>query len=347
MSVLYAKFTPNILNVLNVDPMLHKSATSYIHWRGAISTAAMAQSILLSLFMVAKDAKTPLKIIASAAILNVIGDALLCVWPLQMGCGGAAAATAGATLISTGWMVAALQRKGMMPKLKVPNAKECRELLTFTGPLLAITLTRMVGFMNMQRRAMTFGMESLAGYQLCMNLMIFFILFGEPLSQLGQTKLPSLIDSNKTEEAMATFKSILVLSTFAAVGVGAAAYFTAMFGSGLFSSNMAVQAVAKATAPTLFFAVSQTIMGIAVDGAMMASRDFGFMLATGLGSFVLQTTLLTYCNTVGDIFSTFTIRLGTYALLSVGRALLGYGNLGRAIRGGGDKRKPAIAQEAA
>merc|ERR1719296_297721 len=63
---------------------------------------------------------------------------------------------------------------------------------------------------------MMLGMESLAGYQLCINLLIFFILFGEPLSQLGQTKLPSLIDSNRTEEAMATFKSIITLSTFAA-----------------------------------------------------------------------------------------------------------------------------------
>mmetsp|Transcript_11664 Transcript_11664/g.24889 ORF Transcript_11664/g.24889 Transcript_11664/m.24889 type:complete len:526 (+) Transcript_11664:125-1702(+) len=341
MSLLYALFAPNILKTLNVDPVLHTSATSYIHWRGAIAWAALAQSILLSLFMVAKDAITPLKIITGAALLNVIGDAALCAWPLQMGCGGAAAATAFATLISSGWMVQALRKKGMMPKLKFPNMSEFRDLMGFTGPLLAITLTRMAGFMNMQRRAMTLGLTNLAGYQLCLNLLIFFILFGEPLSQLAQTKLPSLIDSDKTEEAMATFKSILVLSTFAAVGVGGAAYLTAMLGPGLFSSNISVQAVAKATAPTLFLAVSQTIVGIAVDGAMMASRDFGFMLATGLGSFALQAKLLNYCNTVGDIFSTFTIRLGTYAVLSVGRALLGYGNLGRAIRGKGNKKSNA------
>ena len=313
-----------------------------------MSWAAMSQSVLLTIFMVTKDAITPLKIIASAAILNIIGDALFCVWPLQTGCGGAAAATSLATLISSGWMVTALKRKGMLPRLKIPNWKECRALMEFTGPLLAITLTRMAGFMNMQRRAMTLGMESLAGYQLCMNLLVFFILFGEPLSQLGQTKLPSLIDSNKTEEAMATFKSILTLSTFAAVGVGSAAYLTALLGPGIFSSSVAVQAVARAAAPTLFFAVSQTVVGIAVDGAMMASKDFGFMLATGVASFALQAKLLTYCTTVGDIFATFAIRLGSYALLSVGRAALGYGNLGRAIRGErvGGKRKPSIAQNA-
>jgi len=348
VSILYTFSGPAILKALKVDPLLHTSATSYIKWRGIMSWAAMSQSILLTIFMVTKDAITPLKIIASAAILNVIGDALFCVWPLQTGCGGAAAATSLATLISSGWMVTALKRKGMLPRLKIPNWKECRALMEFTGPLLAITLTRMAGFMNMQRRAMTLGMESLAGYQLCMNLLVFFILFGEPLSQLGQTKLPSLIDSNKTEEAMATFKSILTLSTFAAVGVGFAAYLTASLGPGIFSSSVAVQAVARAAAPTLFFAVSQTVVGIAVDGAMMASKDFGFMLATGLASFVLQAKLLTYCTTVGDIFATFAIRLGSYALLSVGRAALGYGKLGRAIRGErvGGKRKPSIAKNA-
>ncbi|KAL7527794.1 hypothetical protein ACHAXR_002132 [Thalassiosira sp. AJA248-18] len=350
LSIVYAFRAPSILTALKVAdiPMLHESATSYIHWRGAISWAAMAQNVLLTIFMVTKDAMTPLKILTCAAMLNIAGDALLCSWPLRMGCGGAAAATAFATLFSSGWMVRALRQRGVLPRLKVPNGKECRELLSFTGPLLAITLTRMAGFINMQRRAMMIGTtESLAGYQLCSNLLIFFILFGEPLSQLGQTKLPALIDANETEEAMATFKSILILSTFAAVGVGTAAYLTALLGPGLFSSNVAVQAVAKSTAPYLFFAVSQTIVGIAVDGAMLASRDFGFMLATGIASFVLQAKLLAYCNTVGDIFATFTIRLGTYAVLSAGRALLGYGNLGRAIRGQGGKqnKKTLIAQK--
>lgn len=345
MSIVYAsRLAPRMLTLLNVDPLLHTSAISYIRWRGIISWATMAQSILLSLFIVTKDAITPLKIIASAAALNVIGDALFCAWPLRMGCGGAAAATALATLISSGWMVAGLARRRMMPRLKMPNLKECGALLEFTGPLLAITLTRMAGFMNMQRRVMTFGLESLAGYQLCMNLLVFFILFGEPLSQLAQTKLPSLIDSNKSDEASAIFKSIMTISIFAALGVGSVSYLTALLGSGLFTSNVAVQAVAKATAPVLFVAVSQTIVGIAVDGALMASRDFGFMLAIGISSFALQAKVLTYCHSVPAVFGTFSLRLATYAICSVIRILLGYGNLGRVMRGKGGQSKPITAR---
>ena len=212
-----------------------------------------------------------MKIIASAAILNIIRDALFCVWPLQAGCTAAAAATGLATVISSTLMVKALKGRDMLPSLKLPIKKEFKALAEFTGPLLAITLTRMAGFANMQRRAMALGTESLARYQLCSNLLLFFILFGEPLSQLGQTKLPSLIDSGNTKETMATFRSILALSTFAAAGVGSAAYLAATFGPGLSSSDVAVQAVARSAAPALFFAVSQTVVGIAADGAMLAS----------------------------------------------------------------------------
>ena len=338
MTVFYlSSLVPNMLNVLNVDPLLHESAISYIRWRGPITWAAMTQNVLLTLFIVTKDSITPLKIIASAAILNVIGDALFCAWPLKMGCAGAAAATSLATLLSFSWMVVGLARRGMMPRLKIPNWKECKELLEFTGPLLAITLTRMAGFLRMQRRAMTFGLESLAGYQLCMNLLSFFILFGEPLSQLAQTKLPSLIDSEKKKEAFATFKSIMIISLFAAMAVGTAGFLTTFLGSGLFTSNTAVQAVLKSTAPVLFFAITQTIVGIAVDGALMASRDFSFMLFLGLTSFALQDKLLSYCQTVPHLFATFTLRLGIYTHSagphSSRQPPHNGGSLGRVIRG--------------
>mmetsp|Transcript_22563 Transcript_22563/g.47296 ORF Transcript_22563/g.47296 Transcript_22563/m.47296 type:complete len:528 (-) Transcript_22563:1111-2694(-) len=333
LSLVYAFFTPNILKKLKVDPLLQTSATSYIHWRGAIAWAALAQSVSLSLFIVTKDAITPLKIISCAAILNVIGDAAFCVWPLRGGCGGAAAATALATLVSTGWMVKSLKDRKLWPKLRLPKKKEFAAMSEFTGPLLLITFTRMGGFMNMQKKAMSLGVEALAGYQLCMNLMLFFILFGEPLSQLGQTKLPAIIDANDSAQAKATFKSIITLSTFAAFGVAAVAYLTATFGSGMFSSAAGVQAIARSAAPALLLAVAQTIVGIAADGCLMASRDFGFMLYTGIGTFLLQTKLLQYCNSVGDILMTFTVRLGMYSVLAVGRTAFGYGNLGRAIHG--------------
>ena len=201
-------------------------------------------------------------------------------------------------------MVNALKKKKLLPALRKPKKSELAALGQFTGPLLAITLTRMAGFLNMQRRAMELGVTALAGYQLTMNLLVFFILFGEPLSQLGQTQLPGLIEDGNKKEAMETLKSILMLSIFTAVGVGATACFTSIFATVLFSSDLGVQAVARGAAPMLFLAVSMTIMGIAIDGAMMASRDFGMMLGAGIFSFIIQAQLLKSCNSVTAILAT-------------------------------------------
>ncbi|KAL3802377.1 hypothetical protein HJC23_007202 [Cyclotella cryptica] len=332
LSLIYACFTPTLLSKLNVDPHLRTSATSYIHWRGAISWAALAQSICLSLFMATKDSLTPLKIIVSAALLNVLGDTFLCVWPLKGGCGGAAAATALATVLSSAWMVNSLRLKGLCPRLKIPTKRELGALMEFTGPLLLITFVRMAGFMSMQKRAMSLGVQALASYQLVTNFLIFFILFGEPLSQIGQTQLPSLIDSNESEKARNTFKSVMTLSFFAALGVGAAAFFTALFGPGFFSSSPQVQATARDSAPALFCAVVAAISAIGVDGCMMASKDFGFMLFNGLLGFFVQAKILEYCSSIPGIFLSFTARLGMYTVLATGRAALGFGNLGKAIR---------------
>ena len=290
VTVIYAFLTPQMLTFLNVAPSLRAPAASYVYWRGAIVWAALAQNVVLNIQLATRDAITPLKIVALAAAVNIIGDAFCCVWPLRMGCGGAAAATAFATLVSSSFMMRSLKRKDLLLKLKIPNKKEILALLEFTGPLLAITLTRLLGSINMQRAASRLGVNQLAAYQMSTNLMFLFMLFGEPLSQLSQTQLPALVDSKEAKGPLitATLKSILTLATMAAVGVGGVAGLVLYFGTGIFSSDATVQALAKGVAPSLFLAVATGIFTVAVDGAMLASRDFGFMLVQGLLTLLIQ-----------------------------------------------------------
>ena len=161
---------------------------------------------------------------------------------------------------------------------------------------------------------------------------MFFLLFGEPLSQLSQTKLPSLLDERDGPAVFANLKSVLTLAGLTSAAVGAVAYLAAKFGAGVISSDVAVQLVAQNSAPALFAAVATTIFAVAVDGAMLASRDFGFMLVMGLGSFLGQLQLLPYCTSVSAILGTFTLRLGSYAIGSLARMALGFGGVGRVIR---------------
>lgn len=332
ITIFYALFTPNMLATLNVSPTLRPAASSYIYWRGAIAWAALAQSVCLSVMMATRDSVTPLKIIGLAASVNVVADALLCVWPFQWGCAGAAAATSFSTLLSCFFMLRALARKGILPSIRIPTKTELRGLLDYTGPLFAITLTRLGGFVAMQKTAMSLGHQALAGYQLCVNLLLFFLLFGEPLSQLSQTKLPGLLDKNDGASVLASLRSVSSLACFTSIGIASVSYAVARFGSGIFSADLAVQSIAQISAPSLFVAVAVSILAVAADGALMASRDFSFMLVLGLGTFLVQLGLLTRCTSVAQILGAFSLRLGTYAVAATLRMVLGYGEIGRSIR---------------
>ena len=332
LSIFYAFCTPKMLATLNVNPVLRKPAASYIYWRGAIAWAALAQSVSLSIMLATRDAISPLKIIALAAIVNVIGDALLCVYPLRWGCSGAAAATAFATLFSSGFLLKDLSKKKLLPTIKLPSLAEFKELFDYVGPLFIITITRLVGFVSMQRQAMTLGVQSLAGYQVCVNTMILFLLFGEPLSQLFQTKLPALIDENRKDSIIRTIKSVSALASYTALGIGTVSYLSLVLGTSFFTTDQVVQGIVQSTAPSVCIAIMAAILGVAVDGSLLASRDFGYITIVGILSCILQLFLLKRCTTLNHIFLTFAFRLGTYFLAGVGRIALGGGALGRILK---------------
>jgi len=363
---IYAIWTQQMLTALQVAPSLRAPASAYIYWRGAIAWAALSQNVVLNILLATRDAANPLKIVLLAAAVNVVGDYMLCVWPLKMGCAGAAAATAFATLVSSFFMVRTLRYKELLPKISVPTKKQLQELMKFTGPLLVITMIRLLGFINMQTTANRLGVSHMAAYQIAINLMFLFQLFGEPLSQLSQTQLPSLVDSMERQGPLikATLRSILALTAMTSVLVGGAAGLTLGFGTGMFSSDIAVQTLAKGVAPWLFAAVTAGIFSgascfnivfsshfsaeqlpdshvyrlydslVAVDGAMVASRDFGFIIVLGTFNLVVQRQLLaaSWCTSVSAVFATFTLRLVIYALGGFLRGALGFGPLGKALR---------------
>lgn len=331
LSIFYAMFTPKLLAMLKVDPILRPASASYVYWRGSVSWAALVQSVCLSIMLATRDAITPLKIISLAAVVNIFGDALLCVYPLQWGCSGAAAATAFATLLSSAKMVKDLAKKKLLPKLSVPKLADLKELLQYVGPLFIITISRLIGFISMQRRAMTFGTQHLAAYQICTNALILFLLFGEPLSQLHQTNLPALLDAKDRHSTISTMKSVMTLAAYTSLGIGALTFLTLTLGPGLFTSDAAVQAIVRNTSPAVSLAVIQTILSTSLDGAMLASRDFLFIIMVGLATCALQLILAARCNSLSAIYGSFTLRLAAYAVAVVLRVVSGRGPLGKVL----------------
>jgi len=334
LSIFYIFFTPSMLAALKVDPILRPASAAYVYWRGSISWAALTQSVCLSIMLATRDAITPLKVISLAAAVNVIGDTLLCVYPFRMGTAGAAAATAFATVFSSGKMLKDLSKKKLLPKLKLPTWSDSKDLLEYVGPLFIITIGRLTGFIFMQKRVMTFGTQSLAAYQICANALVLFFLFGEPLSQLHQTKLPSFLDAKDKDSTVSTIKSVMTLATYTSLGIGLLTFLTLTLGPGVFTTDLAVQEIVRNTAPAVSIAVMQAIFTTALDGAMLASRDFSFIILVGLLTCYLQIELAARCMSLNAIFGSFTIRLAAYVIAVVARIASGSGILGKILASG-------------
>ena len=99
--------------------------------KGLVSWASLAQGVCLSAILATRDAVTPLKVVLTAALLNCLGDLLLCCWPLQRGVAGAAWATALSTLMGFSLMLRALQRKQILPSFRLRALKEAQPVLEY------------------------------------------------------------------------------------------------------------------------------------------------------------------------------------------------------------------------
>ena len=360
LTAVFAFGTPSLLAALGVAPHLRPTAAVYARVRGLVAWAALAQNVALSALLATRDAATPLKVALLAAGCNLVGDFALCCWPLRLGAAGAAAATSLSVLAGAALMTRALARRGMLPRLRpraLVDPAAMGPLLAFAGPLSVIVLTRLAGLTAQALTAASLGTAPLAAYQVCVNIFAFFIYFAEPLSQTGQTLLPPLIDAGDGARARKAVANLAVLAAAVAPLVAGACALLAGCGASLFSADAAVVALVRRTAfPALFLTTAQLVVSSSIDGLQLAARDFGFIVVCGTCTCAAQLAGLRAVGRAAAagaawparwglslVFASFWLRLLTYAIISSGRIALGYGALGRVLRGPGRRAADAEA----
>ncbi|OLQ05131.1 MATE efflux family protein 4, chloroplastic [Symbiodinium microadriaticum] len=339
---LYLVGTPVMLKGLGVAPELRPDATTYVRIRGLVAWAALCQSVALSGLLAAKDSLTPLKVVSLAALLNFLGDFLLCAWPFRLGLAGAAAATAASTLAGFLLMLRALKRSGMAPKLGIPKPDELTPLLEYARPLAVVISFRCMSLTVMAKTAGTMGTASIAGYQVLANVVVLFGLFGEPLSQTAQTMLPSLLDGGPDRQAQARtlLRNLAGLAIAVSAAVGGAAFLALQGAGGVFSRDPQVQEILRSTI-MVPITISSLILSQACDGTMLAAKEFPLVIKTTLLTTSLQVLILCGVNFfhwgLEVVFLSLAVRYWIFLAVMLTKALSGSGPLGRALRGRGGR----------
>jgi len=336
LTLFYVISSPWVLRAIGTPSGVLHQAALYARIRGLAAWAALAQGVCLSALLATRDAATPLRIVLLAQMMNFVGDWLLCFWPLQSGVVGAAVATGVSTLAGFGLMVAALTKKGLFPRPRLPTLKDAGPVIEYAGPLFVIILARTIGFSAMSFTAAALGTAPLAAYQVIISIFVVFVFVSGPLSQNAQTLLPALVDRGDTPALRLAFANIFLIANIVG-GITAAVYFAAVrFGAPLFTSDGAVLLEVLGANLSSFVCAATLLVLAVVDGALTAAKDFRLIVVYQVLAVAVQLLLLAEVRRRGlplaFVFMTFTVRLWICAAGASICLFAGLGNLGRALK---------------
>lgn len=324
-----------VLGLMGVPQNLQAMAASYARIRGLVSWASLGQGVCLSAILATRDAVMPLRVVVLAALLNVLGDFLLCCWPLRTGVSGAAAATAISTMCGFAFMMRSLQRKQILPTFRLGALRDAGPVLEYAGPMLVINMTRIAGFTAMAFAAAATGTRALAAYQVILGIFVLFAFIGAPLSQTAQSMLPPLIESSNTSGARKVAKNVLTIGTIVSIVASVLCYAALMLGAGTFTADPAVLGEIHGAAFMVCLATGTLLISSSVDGALLAAKDFGFIVTQQVSVVTLQLlvlrTVLHLKLGLPGIWMTLAVRVLLFVPIALTWLGMGYGPLGRVL----------------
>eukprot|EP00210_Caulerpa_lentillifera_P007720 g7366.t1 len=277
MTVLLFLTGQGLLKMMGASTTVMPAALPYLLIRALATPAALFIAVSQGACLGQQDMWTPMKVVAAAGLLNLIGDVILII-VCKTGTFGAALATAGAQIAGALYFFQYLRKakntSGPTLELKwkgLPTRSTLKPILEMGRVMLFRNMVLMLSFTAMTATATTMGTLTLAAHQVTLQLFWFLSYIPEPLSLTGQ----SLIARDK-HDAMKVSQLSRVLVKFGAYSglvlagiVGVVMAFLGRFFSSDLSVIMEFQGVISHSMLSIFLC-SLTMM---FDGICIASKQ--------------------------------------------------------------------------
>ena len=290
---------PAALRALGTPADTAAAAMSYITVRRMFLPLVFVTSTSMSALLALRDPLTPLRWTVASAVTNIVGDFLLCV-VFPLGIAGAAWATLGSQVVMLCGLLSSLHQRRLLPSLwPLPSAALLAPFASFAGPVSVLALIRVAGFTALAAFANGLADSSaLAAHQISVSVLVLLSICGDPLNAAGQTRLPRLYPGGAAPDASAAAALVGTLVR-AALAVGAT---SCLLGSGalliggrFLAADASVYAQLVRIIVPYCACLALTATTIVLDGALVARRDFGYLLPTqaaALGVLVACLSLL-------------------------------------------------------
>lgn len=290
------------------SPELLAHALTYSRIRALVAPFSVLGMVAQSFSLATLDTVRPILAVVVASVVNVVGDMWL---TPRLGVGGAAAATAAASLASSLVLLRGVWRKTRewrrlehveasssrvlgdasvsatedapteVPFLSLPDRKSFLNLLTLSGPLCFNMWAKMGCYSALTVCATGFGLHALAAHNILLRVFFFFGCFADSLGQTAQSFLPATLYPKFDR---ASFQSIQKRLGLLAIGT---AVLIRQASLGLVSTagkslvqDAGVLSLLKGQAGWLGLSLMLHPLIVWTEGTVIATRDFRALIRT-------------------------------------------------------------------
>jgi Na+-driven multidrug efflux pump len=268
-------------------PELLEPATRYLRVRALGQPIVLTSMVVQAGLLAQRDALTPMQVISTACVLNIIGDVL---WVPKLGAVGAAWATLVAQLVTLPLLLLlSAARKRLQVRLRVPRRSELVGFFSTATPLFFFEMGLATCYVLIQSLSTQFNIASAAAFQAIWTPVSVLAFATYPLKQAAQVFLPPLLTRTGTrtvggEPMSKEFLKVLVNLCGACSAVLAATGIFLASRPALFTADAALWPLIASFAP--YVGAILLMMGFAqvLEGVLLGTGDLSFLSCSQLGN---------------------------------------------------------------
>ncbi|KAE8650932.1 protein DETOXIFICATION 43 [Cucumis sativus] len=268
-----AKYLLNVMGVKESSPML-APAMKYLVLRSLGAPAVLLSLAMQGIFRGFKDTRTPLYVIVLGYTTNIILDPIL-IFVCHLGVRGAAIAhvlSQYLIVLVLAWRL--MQKVDLLP----PSLRDLQfgRFLKNGSLLLARVIAVTFCVTLAASMAARLGPTPMAAFQTCLQVWMTSSLLADGLAVAGQAILACAFAEKDYEKTTATATRVLQMSLVMGVGLAVIVAAIMLFGAGIFSRDLNVQALIHLGVP--FVAATQPMNSLAFvfDGVNFGASDFAY-----------------------------------------------------------------------
>lgn len=243
LTVLLLLFTEPVLRLLKTPAEAFAEATAYVRICSCGAVFIVFYNVLASIFRGTGDSRTPLIVVACAAVLNTAGD-IYFIGALDMKAAGAALATVISQGVSVGLCVLIIKKKGFR---FTPSRKQLRLKKETAGNIMRLGMPIAlqdglvnISFLVIMAIVNSLGVIPSAGVGVAEKVCAFIMLVLSSFAQSLSAFVAQNFGAGRMERAKGSMLAGMKLSLAAGAVLAFLAFFHGGFFSGLFTSDTEV-----------------------------------------------------------------------------------------------------------